>query len=62
MWFPSRLTLIGRLAIAYLLLFGGPVEVLYVWCRLNPRPYAGALAPHLGLFVSGGAFDILQGD
>jgi hypothetical protein len=61
-WFSMRLTLLGRLMIACLLLFGGPVPLLYVWCRLNPRPYDGVLAPRLGLFVSGGALDALEGD
>ena len=61
MWFPMRLTLLGRLMIACLLLFGGPVP-LYVWCRLNSRPYDGVLAPGLGLFVSGGALDALERD
>jgi len=61
-WFPTSLTLLGRALIAYLLLFGGPSELLYVWCRLNPRSYFGVLTPRIGLLVSGGAFDILESD
>lgn len=62
MWFPVRLTFWGRLMIAYLLAFGAPTTLLYVWCRLNPRPYAGALASRIGLLLSGGALDALEGD
>jgi len=46
----------------YILLFGAPATMLYVWARLDPRPYYGVLAPRLGLFVSGGALDALEGD
>ncbi|HVN68641.1 MAG TPA: hypothetical protein VMU38_03180 [Candidatus Binatia bacterium] len=48
--------------VAYILLFGVPATMLYVWFRLNPRPYCGVLAPRLGLLVSGGALDALEGD
>jgi hypothetical protein len=47
--------------IAYILLFGAPATMLYVWFRLDPRPYYGVLAPKLGLLVSGGALDALEG-
>lgn len=48
--------------IAVLLLLGGPTELLYAWCRLNPRSYAGLLTPRLGLLVSAGALDALESD
>jgi hypothetical protein len=60
-YFPVRLTFLGRLMIGSLLLSGAPAVMLYVWCRLNPRPYTGALTPILGTFVSGGALDALEG-
>jgi hypothetical protein len=44
-----------------IVLFGVPATMLYVWFRLNPHPYYGALAPQVGLFVSGGALDVLEG-
>ena len=60
MWFPGRLTLLGRAMIVYLLVFCGPTNLLYVWCRLNPRLYTGTLTPRVGLLVSGGALDALE--
>jgi hypothetical protein len=50
------------LLIAYVLLYGAPATMLYVWFRLDPRPYGGVLAPHLGVLVSGGAPDALEAD
>lgn len=44
-----------------MLLFGVGGELLYVWARLNPRVYDGALAPRLGVLISGGALDALEG-
>jgi hypothetical protein len=46
----------------YIVLFGAPATMLYVWFRLDPRPYYGVLAPRLGLLVSGGALDVIEGD
>ncbi len=51
----------GRVFVACLLLFAGRL-ILYVWCRLNPRIYTGDVAPRLGLLVSGGAIDVLEGN
>jgi hypothetical protein len=51
----------GRVIIVAILAFV-PALVLYVWCRLNPRLYDGALNPRLGLLVSRGAIEILRGD
>jgi hypothetical protein len=62
MWFPMMLTLFGRLTIAYSLLFGGRGYVLYVWCRSIRVRTPELWHPRLGLFVSGGAFDVLECD
>ena len=59
-WFAPKPTLLGRLFIAAMLLFG-PSAGLYVWCRLTPRWYTGSLNARLGALVSSGAVDILDG-
>jgi hypothetical protein len=59
-WFASKPTLAGRALIIVTLLFG-PSVYLYVWCRLTPRWYSGALTPRLGVLVTGGAEDALEG-
>lgn len=60
-WFLGRLTPLARAVLAVLLLFG-PAEILYVWCRLNPRPYDGELVPRYGMLISGGALDAFEGE
>jgi hypothetical protein len=61
MWFAPRPTIAGRLLIIATLLFL-PTTYLYVWCRLTPRWYEGMLSPQLGVLVTGGAADALEGD
>jgi hypothetical protein len=45
-----------------MLIFGVSGSFLYVWARLNPRAYDGELKPRLGMLVSGGALDALEGE
>jgi hypothetical protein len=49
-----------RIALAVLMLNGNST-LLYLWFRLNPHPYSGVCAPRLGLLVSAGALDALDG-
>lgn len=57
----ALLTFTRSLLIVWVFLFGVPAAMLYVWFRLEPRCYDGALAPRLGLLVSRGALDVLEG-
>lgn len=60
-WFVPNPTLLQRLLIAAVLLFGGPTTYLYVWCRMTkPRWYDGSLQPRLGVLVNGAVADALE--
>jgi len=59
-WFAGRLTLARRVVLTAMLLLL-PMNLLYVWSRLNPRPYFGTYALRLGLLPSAGAVDVIEG-
>lgn len=59
LWFPGNHTILGRLVMALILLFG-PEDYLYVASRLTPRWYAGELSPRLGTLVAAGALEALE--
>jgi hypothetical protein len=58
-WFAPKPTIAKRLFIVVTLLWI-PSICLYVWCRLTPRWYDGALSSQLGALVTAGAADVLE--